>query len=151
MLLNAFRFLSVIFTAIAMAGAFAHLFELPNKINLGPDDYLIVQQTYRGWALLGIPAVGAVVSTLAIALMERRRDRVFWLTLTASLFIALPLVVFFFFTYPANQQTLNWTVLPDNWEALRRQWEYSHAGSAGLYFLGFLTLVVSLLARRDAR
>jgi hypothetical protein len=38
---------------------------------------------------------------------------------------ALSLVVFFVFTFPANQQAQNWTVLPENRESLRRQWEYS--------------------------
>jgi hypothetical protein len=33
---------------------------------------------------------------------------------SAGLGIALSLIVFFTFTYPANQQTVNWTVLPDN-------------------------------------
>jgi len=29
----------------------------------------------------------------------------------------------FLFTYPANQQTQDWTVLPENWESQRRHWE----------------------------
>lgn len=37
------------------------------------------------------------------------------------------LTIFFFFTYPANQQTLNCTTLPENWQALRKRWEYAHA------------------------
>ena len=39
-------------------------------------------------------------------------------------------VLFWTFTYPANQQTRNWSVLPENWLALRQQWEYSHDASA---------------------
>jgi hypothetical protein len=45
-------------------------------------------------------------------------------TLLAASCTALSLVVFFAFTFPANQQTQNWTVLPENWASLRRQWEY---------------------------
>lgn len=33
-LTNTFRFLSLLLTAVAMSAALAHLFELPNKINL---------------------------------------------------------------------------------------------------------------------
>ena len=62
--------------------------------------------------------------------------------------IALSLVVFFLFTYPANQQTQNWTTLPDSWETLRRQWEYSHAVGAGLYFVALSALTLSLLVGR---
>jgi len=32
----------------------AHLLELPKKIKLSAEDYLIVQQIYRGWSLLGV-------------------------------------------------------------------------------------------------
>jgi hypothetical protein len=62
---------------------------------------------------------------------------------------ALSLIVFFTFTYPANQQTVNWTVLPDNWQQLRRHWEYSHAIGAGLYFVAFISLLLSLLVGRE--
>jgi hypothetical protein len=37
--------------------------------------------------------------------------------------------VFWAFTYPANVATNNWTVVPDTWASLRRQWEYSHAAA----------------------
>lgn len=52
MTLNVLRFASVMLTAVAMASGFAHLLELPNKIGLPREDYLTVQQIYRGWALL---------------------------------------------------------------------------------------------------
>jgi hypothetical protein len=45
--LNAARFFSLLFAALALAPALAHLLELPNKIGLSRDDYLIVQQIYR--------------------------------------------------------------------------------------------------------
>lgn len=61
--------------------------------------------------------------------------------------IAAALAVFFAFTFPANQATANWTVLPDDWEALRRQWEYSHAAAAVLYVLAVALLTLSLLCK----
>lgn len=45
-----------------------------------------------------------------------------------------------------NQQTNNWTVLPDNWQALRSQWDYSHAMNAGLYLIALIALILSVLA-----
>lgn len=149
MTVNAVRFISVLLTALAMAAGFAHLFELLNKMPLSREQYLTVQQIYRGWALLGIVVVGALLSTLVLAVMVRDNCIMFYLTLTAALCIALSLIVFFTFTYPANQQTLNWTVLPDNWQELRRQWEYSHAIGAGLYFIAFISLLLSLLVGRE--
>jgi hypothetical protein len=51
------------------------------------------------------------------------------------------------FTFPANKETLYWTVLPENWMALRAQWEYSHAAGAVLNLIGFIMLVLSMLVR----
>jgi hypothetical protein len=44
--------------------------------------------------------------------------------------------------------TQNWTVLPDNLQALRRQWEYSHAVNAVLNFLALCLVVAASLAPR---
>lgn len=148
MMLNVLRFASLLLTAVSMAGGFAHLFELPNKINLPREDYLTVQQIYRGWALLGIAVVGALLSTATLAFYVRHTPAEFYLTLAAALCIALSLIVFFLFTFPVNKQTENWTALPENWEALRRQWEYSHAVGAGLYFLAVTLLTLALLVDR---
>lgn len=148
-MLNVVRFISILFTAVAMAGGLAHLFELPNKILLSGADYLTVQEIYRGWALLGIADVGALVSILVLAVMVRRNRKMLGLTLIAALCVGLGLAVFFQFTYPVNQATLNWIILPDNWLQLRRQWEYSHAVNAVLFFIGFNALVLSLLVQRN--
>jgi hypothetical protein len=134
--------------AIALGGGFAHLFELPHKMRLGREEYLTVQQIYRGWALLGIPIFGALGATTWLAVLERRRPRVFGLTLAAALAIAASLVVFFTFTYPANQATANWTMLPDDWEALRRRWEYAHAVGALLTYAALGSIAASLLVDR---
>jgi hypothetical protein len=148
MALQVARFLGVVLTAVAMASAFAHLLALPNKIGLPRDAYFTVQQIYRGWALLGVVILGALLSTLTVAILVRRHRRAFTLTIIAAACLVLSLVVFFTFTYPANQQTENWTVMPSNWMELRRQWEYSHAVGAGLYFMALATLTASLLVGR---
>jgi hypothetical protein len=145
--MNALRFAALMFAALALGPALAHLLELPNKIGLPREDYLTVQQVYRGWALLGIVVIGALLSTLALAIATRRRRREFVPALIAFLCIAGTQVVFWTFTYPANRATENWTVLPGHWEALRSQWEYSHAASAVLNIAAVAALAVALLAR----
>jgi ribose/xylose/arabinose/galactoside ABC-type transport system permease subunit len=145
--LNAARFFSLLFAALALAPALAHLLELPNKIGLSRDDYLIVQQIYRGWALLGFVVAGALLSTLVLMIMVRGRRKAFVLTLVAFLCIVGTQVVFWTFTYPANRQTDNWTVLPQSWMALRAQWEYSHAASAVLNLIALIALILSVLVR----
>ena len=139
------RFLSLFFMGLALGGSLAHLLELPNKIHLPREDYLTVQQIYRGWALLGIPVAGALISTLVLAVMVRKEPRVLLWTLIALACIVGTQIVFWAFTYPANQQTHNWTMLPPNWEELRQRWEYSHAVGAVLNVIAHSALVLSIL------
>jgi Domain of unknown function (DUF1772) len=129
----------------------AHLLALPNKINMPREQYLIVQQIYRGWALLGVVVLGALFSTLALTIMVRKHPKTFVPILVAFLCLVGTQVLFWIFTYPANQQTQNWAVLPENWLALRRQWEYSHAVSAGLNLVAFVVLILSVLLQDDNR
>jgi hypothetical protein len=124
----------------------AHLLELPNKIDLSRADYLTVQQNYRGWALLGIVVAGALISTFVLTLLLRKERGPFVFSLLGFLCILGTQGVFWMYTFPTNQVTRNWTMLPDNWEQLRRQWEYSHATSAVLNLLALGALIVSLLA-----
>lgn len=144
---KALFYLAILFTTIAMAAGLAHLFELPNKIHLPADDYLTVQQIYRGWALLGIAVMGALICTTALSIVVRGTPA-FALAVTAAMCVALSLIVFFLYTYPANQATANWTMLPDDWETLRTRWEYSHAVGAGLYFVAFNCLIAAVLRGR---
>jgi hypothetical protein len=44
---------------------------MPNKMVLSREDYLTVQQIYRGWALLGIAVAGALISTIAFSWLQR--------------------------------------------------------------------------------
>lgn len=149
-MLKTMRFLSLQFVAISLSAALAHLFALPNKIHLGGAEYLIVQQIYRGWALLGIAVIGALLTTLILTILVRRKRGIFALILISLLCIAGSLMLFFAFTDPANRQTANWTVLPPHWEELRTQWEYSHAAAAVLYLVAFSALVLSVLIRDES-
>jgi hypothetical protein len=137
-----------VLTALALVPSAAHLFALPGKISLGAEQYFIVQNIYRGWSLFGIVLIGALIANLALALLLRGRGAPFALVLFAFFCIALTLVVFFIWTYPANQATNNWTTIPDDWEQLRGQWEYSHATDAVLTFAAFCAVALSSLMAR---
>lgn len=138
---------AVLSTALAFVPAGGHLFELPNKIGLPRDAYFAAQGLYRGWALFGFVWVGAMAANAGLAAVLRRRQRrgPARLALAAGLLLALGLAVFFAWTHPANLATENWTRMPPGWEALRRQWEYSHAANAGIVFLALCSVVLSVL------
>ena len=149
MVLNLVRFISLLCTALVLAPAMAHLLELPHKIHLSRDAYLTVQQIYQGWSLLGIVVISALLSTFVLAILVRQQRTAFMLTLIAFLCIMVAQIVFWTFTYPANQATDNWTVLPPHWQALRTQWEYSHATGAVVNLIALITLIVSVLVREE--
>jgi hypothetical protein len=72
----------------------------------------------------------------------------FWCAAAAGLGIAATLVIFFIWTYPANVATNNWTQVPENWQVLRTQWEYSHAVNAVITFAAFCLVTASVLTAR---
>jgi uncharacterized membrane protein len=148
--LNAVHFLSLAFVAICLGPALAHLLALPNKIALGRDDYFTVQQIYRGWALLGIAVVGALLFTVALAWMARHQPPILYWVLTSLVCLVLAQAVFWIFTFPANTATNNWTVAPENWSSLRVRWEYSHAVGAVLTLSALAALILALMARTRA-
>lgn len=140
--MNTAIFLALLFVALALVPAGAHLAELPHKIDLVQNEYQVVQQIYRGWALFGIVIAGALASTTVLTIRIRHVPRAFRLALIALLCLVATQIVFWTFTFPVNQATENWTVLPPNWSELRARWEYSHAASAGLTLIAFGALAV---------
>lgn len=142
-------FLAIILTALALVPFGAHIFALPNKIDMAQDAYFTAQSVYNGWALFGIVLFGALAANIVVAVMSRGRGAPFALAALASLCIAATLVIFFLWTYPANQATSNWTVVPENWQALRTQWEYSHAVNAVVTFIALCAVTLAAIVGRE--
>jgi hypothetical protein len=141
---SAARFAAVYSVALALVPAGAHLLELPNKIGLSAEAYRTVQQIYRGWALLGTVVMAALISTLALAVMERG-SRAFVPALGSFLCIVATQVIFWTVTFPVNQATANWTILPGNWQQMRMQWEYSHAVACGIDLIALALVILAVL------
>lgn len=137
------RVICLIFVALSAIPAGAHLFSLISKMQLSGEHYLVAQRAYDSWSLFGIAELGALASTLALAIVLYRAGQPFTLVALAFGCIVLAQVLFWSFTFPANQATGNWTMLPEGWSALRAQWEYSHAASALLKFAGFALLALA--------
>ena len=150
MALRIIQFLAIILTALAFVPSGAHLAALPNKIAMVQAAYFIAQQIYAGWALFGIVLFSALVANLAHVIVLRKLGRSFGLALASFLLIAATLAIFFVWTFPTNQATNNWTVVPTNWNELRSQWEYSHAANA-IVTLAALVCVVIAVLRQPSR
>src|SRR5687767_13419122 len=139
MAVKASQFLAVVLTALALLPGGAHLMALPAKLAMPEQPYFVAQQVYRGWAWAGVVIFLAIFANFAAAFLTHGRRR--QLFTVAGLLIGTTLALFFVWTYPANEATGNWTSVPENWEQLRIQWEYSHAVNAALTFLALLCAV----------
>ena len=145
MALRLIQFLATILTALALMPSGAHLAALPNKMAMAQTAYFVAQQIYTGWALFGIVLFGALAANLAHAIVLRRLGRSFGYALASFLLVAANLAIFFVWTFPTNQATNNWTVVPNNWNKLRIQWEYSHAVNAVVTFAALVCVVIAVL------
>ena len=146
MFLQTVRFASVLFTALSLAPALAHLFELPNKIGLPRDEYVVAQKLYRGWQFVGVAVVGALLFTLLLAVLVRNDAEQFVPAVVALVSIVMTQVIFWTFTFPVNKRTVNWTRVPGDWERLRNRWEYSHAASAVCNRVALGAIAIAMIA-----
>jgi hypothetical protein len=156
------RTVTILLVALLTGLAFAHVLELPAKMQYEAAMYIKLQKSlYVQW---GPPNIGGVLEPAAIsatALMAyfgRKHKRNLWLSLGAlgALLTAFP-IVFFLLIAPANAEFMATTLpnIPTNWTALRTNWELDHAIRFGLQFtaLSLLVLLLALEAKtlRDVR
>jgi hypothetical protein len=86
---------------------------------------------------------------LAVIIIHRRCRAVLVPAVTALASLVASQLVFWTFTFAANTATGNWTVQPQNWQALRAQWEYSHLAGAVFQLATMIALVVAVLRRPE--
>ena len=138
--MSVIRFIAVLVTGLALIAPGAHLYEIANKMALSKDDYFVVQKIYIGWWVAGLLLPLSLLANLLLAYSNKNA----W-ALAAAALILVNLIIFYFSTYPVNVATQNWTVMPEGWEVLRRQWESSHAVNAGVTFAAFCLSIVAAL------
>jgi cytochrome c oxidase subunit IV len=139
------RFLAVIVTGLAVIAPAAHLFELSGKIQMSEQDYFAVQRIYLGWWMAGLLLPAALILNVALALAVRADRLALVMACVAAALIVINLAIFVIWTQPVNTVTENWAVRVEDWQALRRQWEYSHAVNAGVTLVAFCTATLAAL------
>lgn len=150
MILKIVRLISLLCAALISGIAFCHTLELPNKMTLPAATWLNVQQIlYRGFgAKAGPLETGAVLSSLLLLFLVRKRRGTFLWSLVASICYVAGLVLWFQVINPINLLVDSWTIatLPTNWTQARDQWEYGHVAHATLFILGLIASVLAVLA-----
>jgi hypothetical protein len=152
--MTALRWLNFAFAVMAVLPPAAHVLELPNKLMLDGESWLVIQQhLYRGWGpFLGGPAeIGALLTTLVLFALRRRDRRTRGATLIAAAAYVGMFATFFVFNLPVNEAMNRWTpgMLPADWTRYRRQWETGHALAALFAVIGLVAVARGWLIERD--
>jgi hypothetical protein len=150
MLLKSWRFATVMLVALSMATAMCHLLELPAKIGYDAPLWLTLLHTLYPPTFGTVGAafeVGAIVTSLVLAWLVRRRGRVFAWTLAGALCMVAAHVAFWVWIAPVNATlgAVTPDTLPPDWTSLRDRWEYTHAARALLQVLALGAVVWSIL------
>lgn len=146
--LKVLRFATLLLAALAMGMHLAHAFELPPKLQWGPELYLAVQTSlYPVFGTIGpVLEIGALLCAGVLAFQLRGRPA-FPFTLTSALAIVAALAVWLIFVLPANMHINAWAAapqsVPTDWAQWRDQWQFAQAATFGLHLVGFSALLYS--------
>jgi len=150
MSLKLWRFITIMLVALSMCTAFSHLMEMPPKLRYDGAMWLtLLQSLYSVFGTVGaFFEVGALVTTVVLAFMVRRRHPAFEWTLIAAFCLVAVHAAYWVLVAPVNATMVPLTpdTLPPNWSELRNQWEYTHGGRAVLQIVALGALVWSILA-----
>jgi hypothetical protein len=155
---------TLLFVAVAMATMLAHALELPGKLKLSKDEYLVVQKIYYpGFTIAG--ATEPLGLLLLIALMALTPPGLpFWLTAGAFVALAAAHAIYWVLTHPVNNFWLKDVELKvlggsffafdpfsrsgttDDWTTLRNRWEFSHAVRAVFGVTALILLAAAVAA-----
>lgn len=147
-LLDGVQLAAIALTALALIPAGAQVFELSGKLALSPSNYVMVQGVHHAWVLF---ASAMLLASAAIGLhsyLVNRNAASFGWSMVALALVGVAQVVFWAFAYPANAATEGWSVLPPDFEMLRRKWEFAFAAAGVFSFAGLLALARSIGASR---
>jgi hypothetical protein len=147
-----FRFLTLVLTALALALTLAHALEMPAKLHLPPNEYVIVQRIYSTFGALGAIVEPAAVACAVVLAFLVRRGRAYSPALVGALCLVAALLIWVAIVNPANAhwQTATAGSVPENFESLRLRWEWGHAARAALVLAGYVCLVLAVLTDMSA-
>ncbi|MDD5580106.1 MAG: hypothetical protein PHY16_12610 [Methylobacter sp.] len=151
MYLLTWRFITIILVALGLTMGFAHLLELPPKMQYDANMYAAVTRTlYRLFGSVGAFIQVISISAAAVLTFLVHSRAAFRLTLLATLSLILSLLLWFLLVAPVNAEWLRIIdstpeLVPKAYLQLRARWEYGHVIAFIAWFSGFCLLVLSVL------
>jgi hypothetical protein len=145
---NALRLASLLALVLALLAPAGHVLEIPGKLRLPAEHWLVVQQTlYPGYAVAGaITLLGTPLLLAAFARSVRgtAEARAAWI---GAGLILLGLLAWWLVVAPVNGWIAAATpaTLPPGWTAWRARWEAGHALTALLVATALVLLLRAAL------
>ena len=151
-------FLTLLVMALSLGPSYAHLLEAPPRLNLWSPELWREATVFNGqfayFAIIGAPVdIGAILIGAILTFVLRRERPAFWLALAATVLYAVSLATWFGVVAPMNAILAQWEPgpIPDNFEAVRNQWETGHIAITVIKTIGLscaIACVLSLAGRR---
>jgi hypothetical protein len=151
-------FLTLLVMALSLGPSFAHLLEAPPRLNVwAPElwrEATVFNGQFKYFAVVGAPVEIATLILGSILTFVLRRERpAFWLSMAATILYAVSLATWFTVVEPMNLILAQWQPgpIPDNFEAVRNQWETGHMIITVIKTIGLscaIACVLSLAGRR---
>lgn len=149
MLKAVFLALSALLLSITWGVSVSHLMQRATKAKLTPEAFLQVQQVLisRYGRDLGVVETGSaltLVAALGTVWGEPLKAVLVGVTLAA---VAVMILVWVLGLNPINKRVDIWTpeTLPPGWQDVRKRWANLHVVRLGFAFIGFSSLLISLL------
>lgn len=153
MRINIWRFITLLLAALAMTMESAHVLELPQKMQYDGSLYTTVNGTlYRYFAIVGgAYQLGSIIAATVLAFLLRGRHRAFTWAVIGAACLWLAFGVWLGVVNPVNLEIAGVMqsspeAVPTVWLALRKRWEYGHAAGFAIQLIGFVALLLSMLA-----
>jgi len=154
---------ALLLVSIAMALSLAHALELPGKLRLDRDTYVVVQAIYYPGFTVGgmVGEAGGLAALIALVLVTPFGGAAFWWTVAALVLLLAAHLTYWLVTHPVNRF---WVKDIDmaapgarffalfshgaagDWKTQRNVWEYSHVARAALAMLALCAIAIALAA-----
>lgn len=147
-MLDMAQLMAVALVAVAMAATLGGALSLPARLQLQPTDYVMAQRLDHSALLIGALGVLALAASVVHSFLVRGNAAAFAWSIVAVAGLAAAQIVFWSVAFPIIALTESWTVVPEEFETIRHQWEYALASAGVLSFGALLALVRAIEASR---
>jgi hypothetical protein len=126
-------FFAILVMALSLGPSFAHLLEAPPRLTAWPPELWREATVFHGqfayFAIVGAPLdVGAIALGAIMTVVVRRRRPAFRLAMAGTILFAVSLATWISVVATANAILAQWVPgpIPDDFAAVRHQWEAGH-------------------------